>query len=294
MKLNSLLIIAACSGLIGCAATVPKELVSARASYSRANAGIASELAPKELHAAQQALAQAEESFEENQDSYQTRDLAYIAQRKSETAEATASIALEKKNQAQAKADYREAQGRIIKEAKQDLSQTRMALTESEHASEMAAQKLSAEQAARAAADQRAAEAQAALAKLGVVKEEARGLVITLSGSVLFESNRTFLLPQARARLDQVADALLEIRDRNLIIEGHADSQGSDSFNLDLSQRRADTVRDYLVRRGYQASRVQSRGIGEREPVANNASAEGRANNRRVEIIVERESHASN
>jgi outer membrane protein OmpA-like peptidoglycan-associated protein len=126
-----------------------------------------------------------------------------------------------------------------------------------------------------------------------MVKDEPRGMVITLSGSVLFASNQATLLPEARTRLGQIADVLLATRERNLTIEGHTDSQGSDSHNLDLSQRRADAVRNYLVQGGYEADRVLARGLGEGSPVADNTSAEGRANNRRVEIVIPREPHAS-
>jgi outer membrane protein OmpA-like peptidoglycan-associated protein len=70
-------------------------------------------------------------------------------------------------------------------------------------------------------------------------------------------------------------------------VEGHTDSQGTDAHNLDLSQRRAESVRAALLARGYDASRVQAVGIGEARPVADNNTAEGRANNRRVEIIIQ-------
>jgi outer membrane protein OmpA-like peptidoglycan-associated protein len=96
------------------------------------------------------------------------------------------------------------------------------------------------------------------------------------------------LLPSAQVKLDQVANALLAVRARNLIVEGHTDSQGSEAYNQGLSQRRADAVRDYLVQRGYPADRIQTRGMSEGSPIADNASPEGRANNRRVEIIIER------
>jgi outer membrane protein OmpA-like peptidoglycan-associated protein len=96
-------------------------------------------------------------------------------------------------------------------------------------------------------------------------------------------------MPSAQVKLNQVTDALLEVHGRNLIVEGHTDSQGSESYNQGLSQRRADSVRDYLVQRGYPADRIQARGKGKGSPTADNASAEGRANNRRVEIIIERE-----
>jgi outer membrane protein OmpA-like peptidoglycan-associated protein len=90
-----------------------------------------------------------------------------------------------------------------------------------------------------------------------------------------------------------VANALLAIRARNLIVEGHTDSRGTDAYNRSLSQRRADAVRDYLIQRGYPAEHIQSRGQGEGSPIASNASAEGRANNRRVEIVIECEAQSS-
>jgi outer membrane protein OmpA-like peptidoglycan-associated protein len=93
----------------------------------------------------------------------------------------------------------------------------------------------------------------------------------------------------AQSRLDQVADALLVSPDRKIVVEGYTDSQGSDAYNLDLSQRRADAVRDYLVHRGYPASHLQAHGIGEGRPIADNITSEGRANNRRVELVLERE-----
>jgi outer membrane protein OmpA-like peptidoglycan-associated protein len=146
----------------------------------------------------------------------------------------------------------------------------------------------------RAEPDQRVSDAQAALAKLATVKDEPRGMVITLSGGVLFASNREVLLPEARTRLEQVAEVLLTNRERNLTVEGHTDSQGSQSHNRDLSQRRAEAVRRYLMGRGYQGDLIQAHGLGKESPVADNATAEGRANNRRIEIVIAREPHASN
>lgn len=295
MKARNLLIVLTGAGVLGaCAATVPSELVNARGAYQRASSGPAAQAAPAELHVASEALARAEKAFQGDPDSYQTRDLAYVAQRKSELATAIASIAIEQKSQSQAKDEFQATQGEIVTKTKQDLRRTRAALAVSERSGEVAAERLSAEQAARAAAEQRAADAQAALAKVAIVKEEPRGIVITLSGSVLFSSNQSALLPDARARLDQVTDVLLTTPERELTIEGHTDSQGSHSYNLDLSQRRADAVRNYLVKRGYQGDRIRAHGLGEGYPIADNASAEGRANNRRVEIIIERESHTSN
>jgi len=288
MKTSSLLIAVLCAGgLSACATTVPTELVDAREAYRRASFGTAGQAAPAELHVANVALAEAEQSFRKDPDSYRTRDLAYIAQRKSQLAEASASIAIQNKREAQAKNDFQATQGKVV-------AKTKQALAASERNGAATAERLSAEQEARAAAEKRAADALAALAKLAAVKDEPRGMVITLSGSVLFASNRSTLLPEARTRLDQVADVLLTTRERHLTVEGYTDSQGSVNYNLDLSQRRADAVRSYLVGRGYEGDLIQARGFGKDSPVADNSSAEGRANNRRVEIIIAHEPHASN
>lgn len=284
MKTTQIVILAAGVGLfVGCATTLPKELSSAREAYRQASAGPAAQVAPAELHVASQALAKAEQSFADDANSYRTRDLAYVAQRKAELAEATASIAVEQKSQAQSGKDFQATQGQIIASTRQDLSDTNSALVASERSGEMTAERL-------AAAEKQAADA---LAKLAAVKDEPRGMVITLSGSVLFASNQATLLPEARARLDQVAEILLTTRERNLAVEGHTDSQGADGFNMDLSQRRADAVRSYLVQRGYGADLVKAHGLGEGRPVADNGNAEGRANNRRVEIVIERGPQAS-
>jgi len=290
MKMTGSLIIVACAALLcGCAGTVPSELVNARLAYQHASAGPAAQLAPADLHKAQTALAQAEESFSKDANSYRTRDLAYVAQRKAEMADAQGSIAREQKAQVRAADDYQVTQGNILQEQKQDLSETRTALAASEQSGEAMARKLSAEQQARRDADQKTAEVQAALAKLAAVTEDERGMVITLSGSVLFRSGDATLMSGAQSRLDQVADALLANPDRNIVVEGYTDSQGSDEYNLALSQRRANAVRDHLVHRGYPAARLRANGMGEGRPIANNATSEGRANNRRVEIVLERE-----
>ena len=119
-------------------------------------------------------------------------------------------------------------------------------------------------------------------------------MVIVLSGHVLFVSGQSTFLPEARSLLDPVVDVLLVTRERTLIIEGYTDSQGLGSYNLDLSQRRADAVRDYLVQRDYQSDHIQSQGLGEEHPIADNATAENRAKNRRIEITIERETLVSN
>jgi len=261
--------------LVGCGASIPPtELVNARQAYQHASSGQAAKLVPAELHKAEAALAIAEKSFQDEPKSFHTRDLAYIADRKAKMAEALAITAAENATKAKANTDYQATQTEIVKSAKEDLAA-------SEREAALKTQQL-------AAAEKRTADAQAALAKLAAVKEEARGLVITLSGSVLFASGKSALLPAAQERLNSVADALLANKERKLVVEGHTDAQGSNSSNQVLSQKRAEVVRSYLISRGYSSELIQAQGIGEDRPIADNTSAEGRANNRRVEIVVDR------
>jgi outer membrane protein OmpA-like peptidoglycan-associated protein len=287
MKMIGSWIVVACVALLcGCASTVPTELVDARLAYQHASAGPATQLVPADLHLAQVALARAEEAYSKDSKSYHTRDLAYVAQRKAEMADVLASIATAQKTKAGSDKAYQVTQENLLEAKKQDLDQTRTALEASQRSTQAAADQLAAEQKARVEAEQKEADALAALAKLAAVKEEERGLVITLSGSVLFRSGESTLMPGAQTRLDQVAEALLAGRSRNVVVEGFTDSQGTNQYNLDLSQRRAEAVRDYIVQRGYDAARIQAHGIGEDRPVADNTTAEGRANNRRVELVL--------
>jgi outer membrane protein OmpA-like peptidoglycan-associated protein len=281
MKPITFLIVIVFAGLlISCAANVPPaELINARQAYQHASMGQAAQLVPADLHKAQEALATAEKSFQDEPKSFRTRDLAYVADRKAKMAEALAATVAENATTAKANKDYQTTQTEILKNTKADLAT-------SEHSGLIKTEQLAAEQKARLEAENRAAKAQADLANLAAVKEEERGLVITLSGSVLFASNKSELLPSAQDRLNQVADALLATKERKLTVEGHTDSQGAASYNQQLSQRRADAVRSYLISRGYPSDLIQAQGIGENRPIADNSSAEGRANNRRVEIIV--------
>lgn len=146
---------------------------------------------------------------------------------------------------------------------------------------------LDAERTARMKAEASLRSALASLAEFSKIKEEPRGLVITLNGSVLFATNKSELLPEAQKRLDDVAKALADLQaGQTMVVEGHTDSAGPDDANMTLSRARAQTVRDYLVSRGVATDRISAVGKGEGTPVADNAGAEGRANNRRVEIII--------
>lgn len=300
--------------LSSCAAVVPQELAGARQAFQRASNGPAARLTPAELHKAEESLREAELAFSREPKAYHTRDLAYVAERKAQMAEAAANVVQEQQNSAKSKQEYNDQQGRNLAQSRKDLEQSKSAADKTnqqlaaekqqlaaekkaraedeKHAEAMrgaAAGQLADEKAAREQAEKRAADAQAALAKMSEVKQEPRGMVITLSGSVLFASDKAVLLPEAQARLSQVAAALLTTKERTIVVEGHSDSRGSEVHNLDLSQRRANAVREFIVSKGYEPDRITARGIGKGRPIADNGTAEGRANNRRVEIVIANE-----
>ena len=116
-------------------------------------------------------------------------------------------------------------------------------------------------------------------------RDSARGLVANMS-DVLFRSGSFELLPGARERLAKVSGIVLAYPSLHVAVEGHTDSVGSDQYNQDLSEHRAQSVRDYFVQQGIPASAIEARGFGKSEPLASNDTAEGRQQNRRVELVV--------
>jgi len=148
-------------------------------------------------------------------------------------------------------------------------------------------EELEQERNARLQAEESSRAALESLREIANVKAEAEQVVISLTGSVLFRTNESHLLPTASRALEQVADALKQQgEDKMIIVEGHTDSRGTDANNEQLSQDRAQAVRDFLVEHGVKASQIRAVGRGESEPIANNDTAEGRANNPRVDIII--------
>ena len=116
-------------------------------------------------------------------------------------------------------------------------------------------------------------------------RDSARGLVANMS-DVLFRSGSFELLPGARERLAKVSGIVLAYPSLHVAIEGHTDSVGSDQYNQDLSERRAESVRDYFVQQGIQSSAIEAHGFGKTDPIASNDTPEGRQQNRRVELVL--------
>jgi outer membrane protein OmpA-like peptidoglycan-associated protein len=163
-------------------------------------------------------------------------------------------------------------------------------------AAEQAARERAAAQADAEKARQAAAQAEAEKAQLRKqlldqlnsilqTRDSARGLIVNMS-DVLFDTGSYTLKPGAREKLAKISGILLAHPGLTLQIEGHTDSVGSDDFNQQLSERRADSVRDFLAEQGVASSSITAKGFGKTQPVASNDTAEGRQRNRRVELVV--------
>lgn len=292
--------------LLACGAAQPtKELKDARAAYQEASQGKAAELAPDKLLSAKQSLDRAEAAFQDDPGSYQEKSLAYIAQRMAQYAQAYAGQLDAQKEAQKAEQDYKDAQDELRRAAMDELkanqerleqvrrdmatqgAEAAQALKAKEAQLEARQKELEAEKAARADAEKKLSAALKSLSEYAKILEEERGRVIRLDGSVLFASGKTALLPIAQTSLDKVADVLQQqSEDKKIVVEGHTDSVGKDEDNLKLSQARAESVRSYLVSRGVKADRISAVGKGETVPIADNKTPEGRANNRRVEIVI--------
>ena len=275
--------------LAACASTTPSPaLEEARTAVSTAAGNPAvNQYAQLELKQATDALAQADRVWADDKDTSETNHLAYIARQRAEIATNTARARQLDANikQAGSEADRIRLQART-----QEADAARLRAQQAQQQA-MSAEQRAAQQQAQAAAMAQANAAQDRVRALEAqlrdmeAQQTERGLLVTL-GDVLFAFNKADLSAQAAPRLDKLANFLKQFPDRKLLIEGYTDSVGGDRYNQDLSDRRAQAVRDALVQRGVDSSRITARGYGKAHPVADNASPEGRAMNRRVEIVI--------
>jgi outer membrane protein OmpA-like peptidoglycan-associated protein len=275
------LVAAACGG----ERIPPKALVDARAELARSQQGIAMQLDPTDVHEAELALQKAESAWNDEPDDPKTIDLAVVAQRRAQIAEAEAAALRSEKDANDAKKQRDAAITSELQKTRGQLDRTNQALNKTR-------EELEAEQKAATEQKQKLAELEAKLkdardtiAKIAAVKDDDRGMVITLQGEVLFKTGKWDLKPAAMAKLDQIAEAL-KGKEQPIVIYGFTDNVGSRDSNMDLSQKRAASVRDYLVGKGIPSDLLSAQGKGPDDPVSDNGSIEGRAANRRVEIVV--------
>ena len=292
---------------------VPLELYEARNAVQIARWAGADRYAPESFEKAAQLLQQAEAAQARKAGQ---KSVAMTAREAAQTAEDARTIALKRQEQerlakerqegaereAHAKAAAEsEAQRRAQAEAEQRAEAERRARAEAERSAAQAQQ-----QAAQAEAEKARQQAEAAerakqqaeqekvalraqiLQQLNAVletRETPRGLVVNMA-DVLFDSGKYTLKPLARERLAKVAGIIVAHPGLRLEVEGHTDNVGSDEFNQLLSEKRAATVRDYLVSQGISMNSIVARGFGKTQPVAPNDTSEGRRRNRRVELVV--------
>jgi outer membrane protein OmpA-like peptidoglycan-associated protein len=194
------------------------------------------------------------------------------AARQKAEAEKASAAALVQQQAAQAAADQ------AAKDRAAAVAQQRAAEAETEKARQAAAE-------AEAEKAQLRAQLLSQLNSILQTRDSARGLIINMS-DVLFDTGSYTLKPGAREKLAKISGIVLAHPGLALQIEGHTDSVGGDDYNQQLSERRADSVRDFLAEQGVPASSITSRGFGKTQPVASNDTTEGRQRNRRVELVV--------
>lgn len=296
----ALIALGSAGAIAACGTTAPQQLVSARQAYRDAAAGPAARNAPADLKSAEQALGRAERSFQEDGANANTDDLAYIAQRRAQIATAVANQRVAELQKVQFEREREQVSDEMRRNAVDDLKVAERELGRSEdkvtreqaarQAAESKTDRMSGEvDKAKAETDKARAETdrmRAALTRAGQLAENERGLVITLNSGVLFKSGKSTVLPAARRKLLEVAAVLRGAPDRRTSVEGYTDTDGDEAANQLLSQDRADAVRAFLVSQGVAADKVSAIGYGESRPIATNDTVEGRANNRRVEIVL--------
>ena len=245
-----------CAVLAACATTNPTtdtSVADARAAIEQLAAQPdAAQKAGKPLQDARDILAQADEAAAHHKSNVEVSHLAYLAHRQADLGEAILAEAHAREQVAKAEAE----RNRIL---------------------------LAARERDVAAANQRAAQAQQELAEMQA-KQTDRGMVMTL-GDVLFDTGKDTLKPGAELNMDRLSKYLQESSGTKIIVEGHTDNRGSDEYNEDLSNRRAQAVAKALQSRGISADRIEAVGRGKNYPVASNDNAAGRQQNRRVEIV---------
>jgi outer membrane protein OmpA-like peptidoglycan-associated protein len=243
------------------------------------------QLDPTDVHEADLALQRAEQAWRDAPDDPSTIDLAIVADRKAQIAQAAAATIKSQQDAQMAKSQGETMTASQLANANGQLGQTRAALGQTQ----MQLQQQQVASAAQAAqlADMQAKlkDARDTIAKIASVKDDDRGMVITLQGEVLFQTGKYNLKAGAMAKLDQIAEAL-KGKEQPIVVYGYTDNVGALDMNNTLSQNRAGAVRDYLVTKGIPQDLISAQGKGPSDPISDNTSVEGRASNRRVELVV--------
>lgn len=244
-------LIALSVGLAACASQPNENLEFARGQYAQLQGDARSvKLAALETEDAGKMLDKADQAYRNDADEETVDQLAYLAKRRIELAEQT--IAL--------------------RSAEREIEQSSAKRAEAQLESREAQLKRQQEEIRKLQEDLEA-------------KPSERGTLVTF-GDVLFDLNRAQLKPGGMRGIQKLAEFLQDNPERQVMVEGYTDNTGSDDYNLELSERRAESVRRELTRMGVDAQRITARGYGEAYPVASNDTPASRAMNRRVEVTI--------
>jgi OmpA-OmpF porin, OOP family len=267
---------------LGACATTHPEVERARSLYDQAAADpMLAQHASVALYEAEKEVERAERTWSRDSDREEAKHIAKLAEKRLELARVMAEAAVAEQ-ETQRLAQEREG---VLLEARAREVGSALAHAEAERAR--------AEERARVAEEARA-EAEEAAERVRKLQEELaelearqteRGIVLTL-GDVLFDFDRAELRSGAQQNLARLVQFLKEHPEREVIVEGHTDSVGSATYNLGLSERRANAVVSFLVDNGIERKRLLGRGYSQTYPVVSNETAEGRQRNRRVEVVI--------
>jgi outer membrane protein OmpA-like peptidoglycan-associated protein len=244
------------------------------------------QLDPTDVHVADLALQQAEQAWNAEPDDPNTLDLAVIAQRKAQISEAEAATIKALQDSEQADQQLKATVSSQLNQTQQALNKTQQTLSQTQGELQRKQQEAADQKKQLQELEAKLKDARDTIAKIAAVKDDDRGMVITLQGEVLFPTGKWELKAGAMAKLDQIAEALRG-KEQPMVVFGFTDNVGTRDFNMDLSQKRANSVRDYLVTKGIPQDLITAQGKGPDNPVSENTSVEGRSANRRVEIVVQ-------
>lgn len=293
---SHLAVASAIAAILAACASQPQrvnEVEEARATIQNVEASPdAGKYAAEEVAAAHVALRDAEQLAARHRSSKEITQAAYVAKRHADIAaeqiakgQAEEQTAAAEKDRQQVILQAREQEAATAR-AQADAAK-READAQRQQAEALRQQAVSAQAEAHATAEDAQRETAELAAQLRDLqaRQTDRGLVLTL-GDVLFDTGKATLKPGASSTIARLADFLEKAPDRSVAIEGHTDSVGTETYNQQLSEERANAVKAALMAKGIPAERVTTVGKGEDEPVATNDNAAGRQQNRRVEIIV--------
>lgn len=252
----------------------------ARRSVASANEAIRFTVRKKEAEALESQIAERRQQMQqlEQRASQAEKESAELAQEKARAQEAIASarteldqIAAEKAQMESAMADLRQKQQSLLasmESLEADKARIEQEKAEVEQEKEIVEDRL-----------------KGALSQVAETRDSARGFILSLP-DILFDVDQATLKTEARIVLAKLTGILLILPELNVRIEGHTDSTGSASYNMRLSQQRADSVFDFLAEQGLSSQRMRAVGYGMEQPIADNSTRQGRQQNRRVEIII--------